>query len=146
MTPPTQNDLVIVDTNVVSYIFRDDPIGEPYRIALAEQHRAISFQTYAELMYGALSSNWGQRRINDLVEHIIDNYVVLGCNRQLVVVCARLRAQSRRIGRELSAADAWIAATAVLLNCPLLSHDRDFGNLPGLEVIHYDSPADDAQH
>ena len=58
-------------------------------------------------------------------------------------VCA-LRA--RRIGRELSAADAWIAATAVLLNCPLLSHDRDFGNLPGLEVIHYDSPADDAQH
>ena len=60
---------------------------------------------------------------------------------ELVKVCADLRARSRRLGRELSTADAWIAATAVLLNCRLLSHDRDFGSLPGLEVIHYDSPA-----
>ena len=140
MTPLDQNYPVVADTNVVSYIFRDDPMGEPYRVALANRHRAISFQTYAELMYGALSSNWGQRRINDLVAHISGNYVVLGCNSRLVVVCARLRAESRRLGRELSAADAWIAATAVLLNCPLLSHDRDFGNLPGLEVIRYPYP------
>ena len=138
MTSLAQNYLVVADTNVVSYIFRDDPIGEPYRAALANRRRVISFQTYAELMYGALSSNWGQRRINDLAEHISDNYGVFGCNRRLVIACARLRAESRRIGRELSTADAWIAATAVLLNCPLLSHDRDFGNLPGLEVIHYD--------
>ena len=90
MTPLAQNYLVVVDTNVVSYIFRDDPIGEPYRAALANRRRVISFQTYAELMYGALSSNWG--------------------------------------------------------HCPLLSHDRDFGDLPGLQVVHCDSSADDTQH
>ena len=145
MTPPDPPP-IIVDTNVVSYLYRNNPIGRPY-LARMDAHRAvISFQTYEELIFGALNANWGQRRRDRLLRYLDTEYVMIEALQDLVKVCASLRAQSRRIGRELSAADAWIAATAVLLNCPLLSHDRDFGNLPGLEVIHYDGPANDPLH
>ena len=129
---------IVLDTSVVSYIYRAEPVARPYLQRIAGHSPVISFQTYEELLFGVLNRNWGQRRINELFRYVNAEYAVLGYNSNLVGICARLRAESRRIGRELSAADAWIAATAVLLNCPLLSHDRDFGNLPGLEVIHYD--------
>ena len=137
---------IVVDTNVVSYIYHAEPVAQPYLQSIAGHSPFISFQTYEELLFGVLNRNWGQRRINELFRYVNAEYTVAGYDSNLVEICARLRAQSRRLGRELSAADAWIAATAVLLNCPLLSHDRDFGNLPGLEVIHYDSPADDTRH
>jgi len=137
---------IVLDTNVVSYIYRAEPVAQPYLQRIAGHSPVISFQTYEELLFGVLNGNCGQRRINELFRYVNSEYTVAEYDLNLVEICARLRAESRRIGRELSAADAWIAATAVLLNCPLLSHDRDFGNLPGLEAIHYDSPVDDAQH
>ena len=133
---PTVRPPIAVDTNVVSYIYRNDPIGRPYLERMSQHRPVISFQTYEEITFGVLVSNWGQARIGRLLEHVNTNYDVIGSNGRLAVTCARLRAESRRGGRELNHPDAWIAATAVLLNCPLLSHDRDFGDLPGLEVIH----------
>ena len=35
----------------------------------------------------------------------------------------------------MSTADAWIAATAIRLGCPLATHDRDFSGIDGLELI-----------
>ena len=61
---------------------------------------------------------------------------MIGYDRELVNTSARLRAAAGR-GGKLSQADAWIAATAILLGCPLLSHDRDFGNPPELRLISY---------
>ena len=129
---------IVADTNVVSYIYRNDRIAQPYLARMDGHRAAISFQTYEELVFGTFNANWGRRRSEALLRHIDTKYAMVEADLELVKVCASLRAQSRRLGQELSAADAWIAATAVLLNCPLLSHDRDFGSLPGLEVIRYD--------
>jgi len=38
----------------------------------------------------------------------------------------------------LKSADAWIAATALLLECPLASHDGDFADIPGIELLRRD--------
>ena len=88
-------------------------------------------------MYGVLRRNWGERRRNELLDYVEANYEMIGYDRELVNACARLRAAASDRGRPLSPADAWIAATAVLLGCPLLSHDRDFGNPPELRLISY---------
>ena len=137
MTYPEQYPIVI-DTSVVSYIHRGEPIARQYMNKMAGYRAVISFQTYEEILFGVLVSNWGRRRIDDLIRYVDETYDVAGYDIELVKACARLRADSRRRGRELSTADAWIAATAVLLNCPVLSHDRDFGNLPDLQVIRFD--------
>ncbi len=134
MTSPG-NSIIVVDTNIVSYIYRNDPIAAPYLNEMTGRRAVISFQTYEEILYGALSSKWGERRISELLAYVAANYEIIGYDLELVRTCARLRAASRSCGRELKPADAWIAATAILLNCPLLSHDRDFGSPPDLRVI-----------
>ena len=127
---------VVVDTNVVSYIYRNDAIARPYLDILVGYRAVISFQTYEEILFGVLINNWGHRRKEEIVQYIDAAYHVVESTLDMIRICAELRAESRRRGRGLNHPDAWIAATAVLLNCPLLSHDRDFGDLPGLEVIH----------
>jgi hypothetical protein len=46
-----------------------------------------------------------------------------------------LRAQRERIGRPIGLADAWIAATALWYDVPLVTHDRDMEGIPGLQVL-----------
>ena len=128
---------VVVDTNVVSHIYRESSVATPYLREMAGRRAVISFQTYEEILYGVLCSNWGERRRHDILAYVDATYEMVGYDRELVNACAHLRAASRRRGRELKPADAWIAATAILLGCPLLSHDRDFGSPPELEVIRY---------
>ncbi len=129
---------VVVDTTVVSYIHRGEAIARQYMNRMVGHRTVISFQTYEEILFGVQVSNWGRRRVDDLIRYVDETYDVAGYDIELVKACARLRADSRRRGRELTIADAWIAATAVLLNCPILSHDRDFGGLPDLQVIRFD--------
>ncbi len=136
MTAPTVPS-VVVDTNVVSYIYRKEQRAEPYLNEMVGRRAVISFQTYEELLYGVLRRNWGERRRNELLDYVEANYEMIGYDRELVNACARLRAAASDRGRSLSPADAWIAATAILLGCPLLSHDRDFGNPPELRLISY---------
>ena len=126
--------LVVVDTNVVSYIFRGDGKAAYYRERIQGRRALLSFQTLEELWYGAYARGWGERRKNELARHL-DHYEIVWSGPELVNVCARLRSEQEQAGRCLSTADAWIAATAMLLQCPLASHDRDFDGIPGLEII-----------
>ena len=63
-------------------------------------------------------------------------YAVAPFHLEMVEHFARLRAHRRGIGREIETADAWIAAAALWLACPVLTHNsRDFVHIPGLDVI-----------
>ena len=53
----------------------------------------------------------------------------------VVDISANLRSAQEGAGRRLNTADAWIAATALMLNCPLASHDGDFDGIAGLQLI-----------
>lgn len=64
-----------------------------------------------------------------------NRYEVFHSNRDLVLTSARLRRECEAAGRTLDTGDAWIAATAVLLDCPLASNDRGFAGVPGLELL-----------
>ena len=56
------NGVVIVDTDVVSFLFKGDTRAEAYRQHLQSKTLAISFMTVAELYQWAYVRNWG--RIN----------------------------------------------------------------------------------
>ena len=94
----------------------------------------ISFQTLEELWFGAYKGGWGDQRKNGL-RRDIDQYEVVWPSPDLAQISAHLRSERERAGRRLNAADAWVAATALLLGCPLASHDRDFAGIPNLEFI-----------
>ena len=62
-----------------------------------------------------------------------------GRTSELVEISARLRSERERSGRRLNTADAWIAATAIMLGCPLASHDGDFLDIPNLALVRMPS-------
>lgn len=128
--------LALVDTNVVSYIFRRDTRALPYPPILAGfRHLAISFQTLAELRFWARKRNWERRRIADLALYL-EPYSIVLASEDMTERWAQIRHQRERAGRRMEPEDAWIAATAVVIGCPLVTHDAgDFSGIDGLEVI-----------
>ena len=62
--------LVVVDTNVVSYIFRGDGKAAYYLRRIRDRRALISFQTLEEVWYGAYSAGWGDRRRSELARHL----------------------------------------------------------------------------
>lgn len=126
--------MILLDTNIVSHLFNGSDIAVPYLDHLRGQRVLISFQTLEELWHGAWWAGWGERRQSELARHL-EHYEVVWAGPELVESCARLRTERKSAGRELPVADAWIAATALLLNCPLAARDHVFADIPGLEVL-----------
>jgi len=124
---------LLLDTNIVSYLMRSDPLARLYRPRLANHSLAISFMTLAELYEGAFRRNCGvdKRRYLDDIHRL---FVVIAPDRKL---CARWgEVRSMRRQQPVSGEDAWIAATAIEYGCPLVTHNaRDFHDIPGLAVI-----------
>ncbi|QDV61976.1 PIN domain-containing protein [Crateriforma conspicua] len=128
---------LVIDTDVVSYGFRLDPIFRDFYGPAIQGHRGVvSFMTIAELEYGVLHRGWGERRINEMRRYLAANYVDCGVTRQICDSWAELTHEARTLGRVLMHADAWIAATARALNVPLVTNNsKDFSYLPGVTLI-----------
>lgn len=114
----------VVDTDVVSFLFKRDTRAELYRAALADNALAVSFQTVAELDRWAVERNWGQERRNRM-DSYLERFVVVLPDRRLCRVWAEVGAGARRRGRPIQTADAWIAATALALGASLVTHNVD---------------------
>ena len=125
---------IVFDTSVVSILFRNAPDAPYYAQRIQGYGWIISFQTLEELWFGAYNNGWGKRRRDELQSHL-RAYAVVWPDPDMVDISARLRLESKRKGRELTTADAWIAATALSLGCPLAAHDRDFRGVDGLALI-----------
>ncbi|MBA2308981.1 MAG: PIN domain-containing protein [Pseudonocardiales bacterium] len=54
---------------------------------------------------------------------------------QVADAWAELRVALRAAGRRLDLNDAWIAATAIAHGLPLVTQDRDYRDVPGLDVV-----------
>lgn len=126
---------VLVDTDVVSFIFKLDTRGTLYEPHLSGVGQFASFMTIAELEWWAGVRNWGTRRRTDL-EAYLQRYTVIDSDRSLCRQWAEVRLQAQRAGRVIAPADAWVAATALLYKLPLVTHNRaDFDWIGGLTVI-----------
>ena len=126
--------MIVLDTSVVSFIFKGDSRARYYQRRIRDQRAFVSFQTVEEQWYGAYARGWGGRRKNELARHL-EQYEIVWPSPELVEICASLRAECRSAGREIQVADAWVAATALMLKCPLASHDGDFKDIPDLVLI-----------
>ena len=128
-------DLVVVDTDVMSYVFKHDTRAEQYEPHLAGKDWIISFVTLAEMQRWAIASNWGAAKRGKLAEYL-STVFVFHSDDDLCVRWAEITEDGRRGGRQIQAADAWIAATALLHDVPLITNNRrDFEGVPGLKVV-----------
>ena len=127
--------LALVDTNVVSMLFKRDTRAVDYETHTDGRMLGISFMTLAELDEWAKVRNWGAVRRVELAA-FLETFSVFYADRELCLIWADIKAKSRRQGRPIETADAWIAATALLYGVPLITHNRsDFESVDGLDLI-----------
>jgi tRNA(fMet)-specific endonuclease VapC len=125
----------VVDTDVWSYIYKGREESRLYLPHLFGNTLVVSFQTQAELIRWAVSAGWSSRR-RQLLDVRLQKYVIEHSSYALSLRWAEAMESGRRRGRPISAADAWIAATALLLSAPLITHNRNhFIGVDGLLVI-----------
>jgi predicted nucleic acid-binding protein len=128
-------DEYVVDTDVISYLFRYDSRAKQFRPHLTGASLAISFMTVAELDRWALRRGWGQAR-QDRMATFLQQYSIIMADRQLCRIWARVSDHARQLGRPIEVTDAWIAATALVPDVPLLTNNRgDLLGVPGLRIL-----------
>jgi predicted nucleic acid-binding protein len=126
---------VVLDTDVVSFLFKDDSRALAYLKHLHDRELVISFMTEAELEKWVLLANWHQKRI-DWLRIFLKRFVVVPSSGDLVLKWAQVMVSARRAGRRLESADGWIAATAALYEAPLITHNvGDYLGVCGLQLI-----------
>lgn len=129
-----------VDTNAVIHALRSDRPTPPH-IAAAQQVM-IPLPVLAELYIGALLSELKEEN-RAAIENLASAWTLLPPDRPTAGFYAELasaeRVQARSSPRHERARrnDLWIAALCVQHELPLLSNDRDFDGINGLEVIHW---------
>ena len=128
---------VVVDTDVVSFLFKNHTIGHRYDAELAGHVVLISFMTVAEVERWAIQNRWGEQRISWL--HLyLNRFTVVPSSPDLCLKWAGAMVGAQAAGRRIECADAWIAATALLYAAPLVTHNRnDYLGVPGLTVISH---------
>lgn len=129
---------IVIDTDVFGAdLVRRSALAERYEPIIVGRPVFISFQTAAELRYGALRRGWGEKRMRELEARIAAAETV-HTGPDLILTYARLRADCERIGHALAQgdhnADRWVAATALRLGIPLVSNDGIFDDVPGLVI------------
>ena len=130
---------VVVDTDVVSYVFKNHPFGSRYDAELAGRVALISFMTVAEIERWILQRRWGSQRVG-LVRSFLQRFTVVPSSPDLCRKWAEVMVAGRAAGRRIESADAWVAATALLHNAPLLTNNRnDYLGVTGLTLISHAS-------
>jgi hypothetical protein len=91
---------VVVDTDVVSYLFKSHTVALQYLPDVTDRIPIVSFMTVAELDRWILEAHWGDARRKRLHDYL-EPFVVLPYDRELclkwaeVTVAAGLRAPDR---------------------------------------------------
>lgn len=122
----------LADTSL--FIARED--GRALAAEKIPGQLAVSIITYAELRAGVLVASDLEARARRLATlDAISDLEPLPIDRAVADAWAVLRVHLKNSGRSMRLNDSWIAATAISLNIPIISQERDFMNIPGLTTV-----------
>jgi|GEM_PF-1921179 len=125
---------LVADTNVVSYLFKENALGEVYFDLIGRRRTGVTPLSIAELRSGVESDNRGHQRIG-MLDEFAGRFVLLPATAEVANLCGTILGRCKRVGRAMKWPDAWAAATAIWLDVPSVTHDRDLEGIPGLQVL-----------
>jgi predicted nucleic acid-binding protein len=126
---------IVLDTNVVSFQLKQDTRALLYKPLLVGRVAVISFMTIAELEVWAELRQWGEAkhaRFERLLASCIEHYP----DRRTCEVWSSIIGRGRTTGQNVAPSHAWIAVTALALDCPVVTHNSaHFSRIRGLSVV-----------
>ena len=127
---------LLLDTNAYSALMAGES-GARRLITLAERV-AIPMPVIGELLYGfrlGTRSVENQQILQDFLgQRVVD---MVGIDFEVCEFYARIGEQLRSCGSPIPTNDHWIAAIAIRHHLSLMSRDRHFDRIPGLEVLRW---------
>jgi tRNA(fMet)-specific endonuclease VapC len=124
----------MLDTNVASRFIRTSPSPMDERLTqTAASAITISAITKGELRFG-LERKPGALRLRAAVEAFLSRVEVLPWGSAAAMAYGDVRARLSRVGTSLGALDMLIAAHALAEEAVLVTSDKAFARVPGLEV------------
>lgn len=130
-------DPVVLDTDVFSFLTKDDSRAAFYKPHLDAKQLCICFQTVAELRLWSMMRNWGSVQ-REAINVRLAQCVVLPYDEATAQQWANITAHRRKLGRPIECGDAWIAASAIRHSATLLTHNaKDYENIPDLHIISH---------
>lgn len=116
------SDFLVLDTDVASYLFKKSARAADFRPLLENKQVALAFVSVAELFKWTVKRRWTQQKI-ELLEAALRRYVIVPYDRELAWAWARVMSACEEAGRRIGPSDAWIAATALHYDVPLLTNN-----------------------
>lgn len=122
----------LLDTSVLIAAEEDRPL----RAEALPESAAISIITVGELRAGILAASDIQSRDRRLYTlERISGTTILSVNHRVAQIWAGMRAYLAASGERVSGNDLWIAATAAAAEMPVVTQDRDFYALSGVNGL-----------
>jgi tRNA(fMet)-specific endonuclease VapC len=92
-----------------------------------------------ELLYGVHKSARASENRARLprLHGYLEDVVVLGCSMETADVYGKIKLALRRAGTPIPDNDMWIAATALEHGLPIVTNDKHFTYIEGLEIVRY---------
>lgn len=128
-----RNELLLLDTNIVIHLIRNNEVGMRADAAFQIRHRSdrplISVVTIGECLSLARQFQWGTGKIEALEALLRELVVVNIDSRPILERYGEFHSWTKSIGRTLGHNDLWIGATAAATGAHLITTDADFDPL-----------------
>jgi predicted nucleic acid-binding protein len=129
--------LYLLDTTAVSELIREHPkLDQRLALLTAADQLCICTTVRGEILFGVERLPPGRRR-DELYAKAVTMLAKLRCEAivpGMADIFAKLKAQCERDGASLGDNDLWIAAATIAVGARLISQDRDFARVSGLDV------------
>jgi len=119
-------DNIVIDTNILIFYLRGDQAVESY---FSDQIPVISFINELELLSGG---DFLPDELTD-IERFLRKQIIISYLPELKNIVVQLRAK-----KKIKLPDAIIAATAIYFKLPLVSSDKGFIGIEGLDFIYHE--------
>ena len=123
----------LLDTNIVSHLIRAHPVVTKRVMAVPMTSLCVSSITTAELFFG-VAKHGNAKRLQAAVTELLLRVDSLPWDNAAAEQYGVARAEMERKGKVLAPLDMLIAAHALSLDAVLVTNDRAFGQVAGLQV------------
>lgn len=132
--------IYLLDTNAISDLMRQNPQITARLGATAVSDRVVtSVIVRGEILHGLLRMPAGKRKdsLQLKAEALFASIPCEGVQETAAAHYAQIKAAQQALGLSLDENDLWIAASASVLGCTIVSRDADLHRLRGLQVVDW---------
>ena len=127
----------LIDTNIIIYSLKGNPIVQNHFLKKAHIPKSISVITYGELLYGAKKSKSIQKNLA-IVHRIKELFPIIHIDKAIIETYSEIKAHLSLKGIPIDDFDLLIASTALTMNCILITNnEKHFKRIKGLQIENW---------